>query len=1039
MSKVRQGMSSLSEPFIRRPVATTLVTIGLALLGIAAFGLLAVAPLPQVSIPTIVVQASLPGAGPKTMAQSVATPLERQLGRISGITEMTSQSTQDSTTVTLQFDLSRNINAAGDDVQAALNAARAQLPSGMPDNPTYRKVNPAESPVLVLALTSRSLTPEAIYDEANTIISKKVSQVVGVGLVKVVGSSPRAVRVDLNPTALNKYGIDFDTVRAALQNNNANRPLGFIESDTTHWQILANDQLSVAAQYRDVVIDSKNGADVQLSDIAEVTDSVEDIRNEGFYNGDRAVLVVVSKQPDANIIGTVDRVLALLPQLRASVSSGIAIDVAIERTSSIRASLHDAERTLIVSTLLVITVVFLFIRSWRAMLVPTIVVPMSLMTTFAAMYLLDYSLNTFTLMALTIATGFVIDDTVVVLENISRHIEAGMSRLEAVLLGTREVSFTVVSMSLSLIAVFIPILFFPGMVGRYFREFSITLSIAVVVSLVMSLTTAPMICAQVLARRDRKQGPVSRWGKKVFGFVLRFYERTLRFALSKSPLVMFILLVTIGLNLYLYIKIDKGFFPPEDTGRLYASVEADQAISFKAYSEKVVEFMDVIRGDPAVDAVATYSVGSTGGGMFAALKPWNVRGISTDDVVDRLKSKANDVAGARLSMVPAQDIRIGARMGNGSYQYTLQSDNLDALHEWAPKVTAALENLPELADVSGDQETEGLAVTLEVDRARASRLGVTMEAIDDTLNDSFSQRQVSTIYGPWNQQHVIMGVGQKYLQTPEALKDIYVRGTSGDMVPLMAFARYHSGLDPFSVNHQNQFVASTISFGLAKGVTLSQARESIERTMALLHVPVSVHGGFQGNALEAQKTFSSLPWLILAALLTVYIVLGILYESFVHPLTILSTLPSAGVGTLLALRLFDIELSLIAFIGILLLIGIVQKNAIMMIDFALDAEKNLGLSSSDAVFQACLLRFRPIMMTTFAAMLGALPLAFGGGEGWEMRQPLGISIIGGLFVSQVLTLYSTPVVYLYMDRFRLWCKRKFRVISPAAQDFAPGA
>lgn len=1039
MSWVRSSSSSLSEPFVRRPVATTLLTIGLALAGMAAFGRLAVAPLPQVAIPTIMVQASLPGAGPKTMAQSVATPLERQLGRIPGVTEMTSQSTQDSTTVTLQFDLSRNIDAAGRDVQAALNAARAQLPSDMPDNPIYRKINPAEQPVLVLALTSKSLAPEAIYDQADTIVAQKISQAEGVGLVKVVGSSPRAVRVDLNPSALNHYGIGLGSVRTVLQNNNANRPLGSIESGRTHWQINANDQQSVAAQYRDIVVDSKNGADVRLSDVADISDSVEDIRNEGFYNGERAVLIVISKQPDANIIRTVDRVMALLPQLRASVSSSIAIDVAIERTSTIRASLHDAERTLVISTLLVIGVVFLFIRDRRAMLVPAIIVPVSLLTTFAAMYLLGYSLDNFSLMALTIATGFVVDDTVVVLENVSRHMETGMSRMQAVLLGTREVSFTVLAMSLSLIAVFIPIIFFPGMVGRYFREFSITLSIAILGSLVISLTAAPMICARVLTRKDRRKHAPGAGSGKTFGFVLRLYERTLRLALSRPLLVMLILAMTVGLNIYLYTKIDKGFFPPEDTGRLYASVQSEQAISFEAYSSKVVEFMNIIRTDPAVDGVATYSVGGNGGGMFIALKPWEVRNISTDEVIDRLQSETKDVTGASLSMAPAQDIRIGARAGDSGYQYLLQSDDLEALREWTPKVVSALGELPELAGVDADEDDDGLAVTLNIDRASASRLGVSMDAIDNTLNDSFSQRQVSIIYGPWNQQHVVMEVGEHYLRSPAALKDVYVQSSSGAMVPLAAFARYDTELDALSVSHQNQFVASAISFRLAKGVSLSRARGAIDQAMAALRVPSTVHGGFVGNALEAQRTFDNLPWLILAALLVVYVVLGILYESFVHPLTILSTLPSAGVGALLALRLFGTELSLIAFIGIILLIGIVKKNAIMMIDVALGAEKEQGLSTRDAVFQACSIRFRPIVMTTLAAMLGALPLAVVSGEGWEMRQPLGISIIGGLLLSQLLTLYSTPVVYLYLDRFRLWCKREMRGIAPLTQGVAPGA
>jgi multidrug efflux pump len=1020
----RRRLLSLSSPFILRPVATILLAVGIALLGGLAFALLPVSPLPQVTVPTISIQADLPGAGPETMAQSVATPLERQLARIPGVTDMTSKSDQGSTSIALQFDLDRDIDGAARDVQAAINAARAQLPAGMPSSPSYRKVNPADTPILVLALTSKSLTPEAIYDAASAVVAQKISQVRGVGNVTIAGASPPAVRIDLNPTALSSYGIALSTVRTAVQNDSANRPLGLVETGDMAWQIHANDQQMTASQYRNLVVKSMHGGDVHLSDVADVTDSVEDIRNTGYFNGERAVLVVVNKQPDANILETVGHINDLLPSLRASIPEDIGVDVAIERTTTIRASLRDAEVTLLISMLLVLGVVFVFIHDWRAAVIPAVVVPMSLLATFAAMYACGYSLNNFSLMALIVATGFVVDDVVVVLENISRHMEKGTSALRAALLGSNEIGFTVVSMSLSLIAVFIPIIFFPGVVGRYFREFAMTLSFSVVFSLLLSLTVAPMLCARILVRRAQtKKGSGAAISETATGAIQRFYERTLKAALSRPLAVMFVLFAMVGLNVYLYMSIDKGFFPPEDTGRMYSGIQADQAVSFQSYKQKMVEFMKIIKSDPAVDSIAGSTSGAGDGLIFSSLKPWGERGVSTAEVASRLKLKLKDaVPGASIWVQPAHDIRIGARPSDGSYQYTLQSDNLDDLRMWAPKVEAAFDDLPQLEDVSGEDEIDGLDTSLRIDRTKAARLGLTMDAIDNTLSDAFSQRQVATIYGPLNQYHVVMGLAPRYLQSPEALKNVYVQASSGSMVPLAAFANFGSGLAPLTVSHQNQFVASTLSFDLAKGVTFGEARAAIDEAMAILRVPASVHGGFQGTAQEAERSLASLPWLIGTALIAIYVVLGILYESFVHPLTILSTLPSAGVGALIALKICGAQFTLIAFIGVLLLIGLVKKNAIMMIDFALDAERRDGLSARDAIFLACSCRFRPIMMTTLAALLSALPLVVESGEGRELRQPLGISILGGLILSQLLTLYSTPVVYLYLDRFRQWSR-----------------
>ena len=1017
---------NISQPFIDRPVATTLLTFGVALAGAIAFRLLPVSPLPQVDYPTISVQASFPGASPETMAATIATPLERSLGRIAGVTEMTSSSSLASTRITLQFELSRDIDGAARDVQAAINAARNLLPTGMPSNPTYRKVNPADAPIMILALTSDTMTQGQMYDAASTIIAQKLSQVSGVGQVSVGGSSLPAVRVELNPESLNKYGIGLEDVRAALTAANANRPKGSLEDGDRHWQISANDQAKTAAEYLPLVVSYRNGAAVQLSDVAEVVDSVQDLRNAGMANGRPSVLVIINRQPNANIIETVDRVNALLPSLRASIPGAITLTPAMERTATIRASLRDTGTSLLLSVALVILVVFVFLRNVRATLIPSVAVPVSLIGTFGAMYLFGYSINNFTLMALTIATGFVVDDAIVVLENTSRHIEKGMEPFAAALQGARAVGFTVLAMSLSLIAVFIPILLMGGIVGRLFREFAVTLSVAILVSLAISLTTTPMMCARLLRpQHESTQGRLFQWSERGFEFLLNGYRRTLDFVLGHGVWVMLVLLATIILNVYLYVIIPKGFFPQQDTGRLAGGIQADQSISFQAMRQKLAAFMEIVRSDPAVENVVGFTGGAqrNSGQMFVALKPLSERHETADQVVARLRVKLSKEPGASLFLQPVQDIRIGGRQANAQYQYTLQGDDLTELRAWEPKIRAALSALPELADVNTDTQDKGLQTSLVIDRDTAFRLGVTPKMIDATLNDLFGQRQVSTIYAQLNQYHVVMEAAPEYWQSPEILRTVYVSTPTGAQVPLSAFATFGPTNTPLGVNHQGQFVASTISFNLAPDVSLSQATRAVENAMLSIGVPNTVRGSFQGSARAFQASLSSQPWLILAALLTVYIVLGVLYESYVHPLTILSTLPSAGVGALLALMLFKTDFSIIAFIGVILLIGIVKKNAIMMIDFALDAERRQGMNTRDAIFEACLLRFRPIMMTTLAAMLGALPLALGAGDGAEMRRPLGIAIVGGLLVSQVLTLYTTPVVYLYLDRFRLWAQR----------------
>jgi multidrug efflux pump len=1086
---------NLSAPFIARPVATTLLTVGLALAGIVAFFLLPVSPLPQVDFPTISVQASMPGASPETMASSVATPLERHLGQIADVTEMTSSSSVGSSRITLQFGFDRDINGAARDVQAAINAARADLPTALRSNPTYRKVNPADAPIMILALTSGTLSQGQLYDSAATVLEQALSQVEGIGQVSIGGSSLPAVRVELNPRALFKYGIGLEDVRAALAAANANSPKGAIENGERRLQIYTNDQASSADQYRSLVVAYRNGAAVRLSDVADVLDSVENLRNAGLSNGKPSVLVILYRQPNANIIDTVDRVKAMLPQLQASIPSDIDITIAADRTTTIRASLRDVERTLIIAVILVILVVFAFLRDWRATLIPSVAVPVSLAGTVGAMYLLGYSLDNLSLMALTVSTGFVVDDAIVVLENVSRYTEAGMPRLQAALRGAREVGFTVLSMSLSLVAVFIPILLMGGIVGRLFREFALTLSIAIIVSLVVSLTTTPVMCAYLARNRPAKAaGRTSRASERVFATMLGFYDRTLRWALQNSGLMLVVLLATVCLNIYLFIIIPKGFFPQQDTGRLIGGIQADQSISFQAMRQKLTQFMAILRSDPAVES----AVGFTGGGqtnsgfVFMSLKPLSERTVSADQVIARLRGKLGQVAGATLFLQAVQDIRIGGRQSNAQYQFTLQADALADLYTWVPKISDALQHVPELTDVNSDQQQKGLETDLVIDRATASRLGLTPSQIDNTLYDAFGQRQVSTIYNPLNQYHVVMEVAPQYWQSPDMLKELYVSTSGGSvggsqatnavagttavskntktttsaaqiagdaarnlaanklgnsgrgsastgaavstaaetMVPLAAFSQYGPGNTPLAVNHQGPFVASTISFNLAPGKALSDAVAAINDTMNQIGVPASIHGNFQGTAQAFQTSLANEPILILAAIIAVYIVLGVLYESYVHPITILSTLPSAGVGAVLALMAFKTEFSIIALIGVILLIGIVKKNAIMMIDFALDAERNHGLTSREAIYRASLLRFRPIMMTTMAAMLGALPLALGMGDGAELRRPLGISIVGGLIVSQALTLYTTPVVYLYLDRFRLWCQRRWQRRDP---------
>ncbi len=1013
-----------SAVFVARPVATTLLAAGLTLAGAVAFTQLPVSPLPQVDYPVISVSASLPGADPETMAATVATPLERQLGRIAGVNEITSSSSLGSTRITLQFDLNRNINDAATEVQSAINAARSQLPSGMPNNPTYRKVNPADAPIMVMTLTSDSMSRGQMYDVASTVVAQKLSQVRGVGQVTVGGSSLPAVRAELNPATLNAYGIGLSDVRNALAAANANRPKGLVEDGERVWWLYANDQARSAAEYLPLIVAYRNGAAVRLSDVAEVKDSVQDIRNAGEANGRPAVLIIINREPNANILQTVQRIRDLAPFLTASIPAAADLGVAMERTSTIRASLYEVEKTLIIAVALVILVVLAFLRRLRATLIPAAAVPVSIVATFGFMYLAGYSLNNLSLMALIVATGFVVDDAIVVLENATRHIEAGMPPVAAALASAQEVGFTVVSMSLSLIAVFIPILFMGDIVGRLFREFALTLSAAILVSLVVSLTLTPMMCARLLKQQEKSV--LHRRSELIFETVRAAYGRSLGWALRHPLLIVALLAAAIGLNVYLYIVIPKGFFPQQDTGRMMGFIRADQTTSFQAMQEKMTQMVQIVRADASVDTVTAVTGGGFGarnsGFMFVALKPLAER-PPVGAVVARLRPQLARVPGANLFLVPVQDVRIGGRQGTGTYQFTLQSDDLEALRLWTSRLQTALQSVPQLADVASDQETRGLQATLVIDRVTAARLGVTPDLIDSTLGNAFGQAIVSTIYTEKNQYRVVMEVDPRYAQGPEALKDVYVITPGGAQVPLAAVARYEYTNTPLSVNHQGQFAASTISFNLPEGVSLSGAAAAINETMARIGVPVSIQGSFQGTARSFQTTLARQPWLILAAILAMYIVLGVLYESVVHPLTILSTLPSAGVGALLALLAFHAEFTVIALIGVFLLIGLVKKNAIMMVDFALEAERRGDKRPEQAIFEACLLRFRPIMMTTMAAILGALPLVLRRGDGAELRQPLGIAIVGGLILSQLLTLYTTPVVYLYLDRFRLWSKR----------------
>ncbi|HXN25284.1 MAG TPA: multidrug efflux RND transporter permease subunit [Candidatus Dormibacteraeota bacterium] len=1019
----------ISAPFIRRPVATSLLSAAILLAGVVSYRFLPVSPIPQVEFPTISVSAGLPGASPETMASSVAAPLERQFGRIAGVTEMSSTSQLGSTSITLQFDMSRNIDAAGRDVQAAINAASGQLPAGLPTKPRYRKTNPADAPIMILAGTSETVGLGHIYDVFDSILAQKIAQVSGVGQVFVGGGAKPAVRVDLNPTALAHYNIGLDEIRAGLRLANANTPKGEVADAGSHSIITATDQLLQADQYKPLIIAFRNGAPVRLSDVAVVTESVEDVRTAGLANGKPAVLIIISRQPGANIIGTVDRVKALMPLLQASIPPSIHLAVVSDRTGTIRASVRDIEFTLMLTIALVVMVIFLFLRNLWATVIPSVAVPLSLLGTFGVMYLLGYSIDNLSLMALAISTGFVVDDAIVVIENIARYLEAGEPPMQAALKGSREIGFTVLSMSTSLIAVFIPILLMGGIVGRLFREFAVTLSVAIVVSLFVSLTTTPMMCARFLKpQKGRQRGKLYRASERVFVGALHSYDDGLRWVLGHQPLTLAITIAIVCLNIYLYIIVPKGFFPQQDTGRLGGGIQAEQDISFSLMQQKQKQINDIVIADPAVDTTVSFTGGGRGGtntgNIFVQLKPIgsgpNQRKLTADQVIARLRPKLATVPGATVFLQATQDIQIGGRMANSQYQYSLQAENLRDLLDWGPRMLAKFRSLPELRDVSTDLQNHGLDAYLVIDRDTASRLGVVPQTIDDTLYDAFGQRQVSTMFTQLNQYHVVLEVAANFRQNPDALKQIFVRSSKGAQVPLSAFTGYESKTTNLAVSHQGQFPAVTLSFNLAPGVALSDAVKAIDSAQLGIGLPASIHASFQGTAQAYQASLRNEPWIILAALVTVYIVLGVLYESYIHPITILSTLPSAGVGAILALLITGTDLSVIALIGIILLIGIVKKNAIMMIDFALESERKEGKSSEESICQACLLRFRPIMMTTMAALLGGLPLALGGGTGAELRRPLGISIVGGLLVSQVLTLFTTPVVYLYMERLRFF-------------------
>ncbi|TAK78204.1 MAG: multidrug efflux RND transporter permease subunit [Gammaproteobacteria bacterium] len=1015
---------NLSAPFILRPIATTLLALGLAIAGMVAFNILPVAPLPQVDFPTIMVQGALPGASAEVMATSVATPLETQLGHIAGITQMTSASSLGSTRITLQFDLSRDIDGAARDVQAAINAASSQLPANLPSSPTYRKVNPADAPIMILSLTSDKYSTGQLYDAASTILQQKLSQVNGIGQVMVGGSSLPGVRVELNPTILNKLGIGLPDVANAITAANRHLAKGQIASDTQLSDIMLNDQLFKAREYAPLIITYRNNSPVRISDVADVTDSVEDLRNAGLSDGKPAVLLVLFKSPGANVINTIDQVSAILPQLKASIPADIDMTVMMDRTQTIRTSLHDVEATLVIAMLLVVIVSYLFLGNLRAMLIPGIAVPLSLIGTFGAMYLLGYSLDNLSLMALTIATGFVVDDAVVVLENITRHMEMGIPPLQAALEGAKEVGFTVLSMSLSLIAVFIPILLMGGLVGRLFREFSVTLAVAIFISMIVSLTVTPAMCARVLnTQHDENQ----HFFVRLLNRVKDRYERSLAWSLHHPKLMLALTIATIVFSIFLYVVVPKGFFPQQDTGRITGAIQSEQDISFQAMQKILADYVHIIQQDPAVQHVVGFVGGTTvsSGSIFITLKSLPERHrTSADSVINRLRSKLATVMGAKLFLQSAQDLLVGGRQGNAQFQYTLSADQLKVLNDITPIVKEQLAKLPGVADVNSDQRDRGLQVFVNIDHDTASRFSITSEQIDKTLYSAFGQEQVSTMYTPMNQYHVVMEVAPRYWQRPETLNDIYVLSSTGKAVPLSAFTTFAPSSTLLAVNHQGQAPAATLSFNLLPGVALGDAVNLVAQTVKKMHLPASIHGDFQGTAQAFKASLSSEPYLILAALFAVYVVLGMLYESLIHPITILSTLPSAGVGALLALLLTRTELSIIALIGIILLIGIVKKNAIMMIDFALHVERTENKTPREAIYQAALLRFRPIMMTTMAALFGALPLVFGIGLGSELRQPLGIAIVGGLIVSQMLTLYTTPVIYLMLERYSKWWQQK---------------
>ncbi len=1016
---------SISTPFIKRPIATSLLTLALAMAGALGFYFLPVAPLPQVEYPTINVFTNLPGASPETMASAVTTPLERAFGRIAGITEMTSNSSTGSGNITMQFDLDRNIDAAARDVQAAINAARGQLPATLPSNPRYRKQNPADQPIVVLALTSNVEERAKMYDVADSILNQKIAQIPGVGVVNIQGSSRPAVRVLINPTSLTKFDIGWEQILATLTQANANRPKGQLSDGRHAWQIATTDQLFKAEEYRPLVVNFRNGAPIRLSDIAAVEDSFEDRRNAGLADGKPAVLIQVFKQPKANIIETVDRIYDLLPLLRASIPPSIDLSVIVNRTTTIRASIKDIEYTILISIGLVMLVVFIFLRNIWATIIPSISVPLSLLGTFGVMYLLGYSVDNLSLMALAISTGFVVDDAIVVIENIARYLEMGLRPAAAALAGAKEISFTVLSMSASLVAVFIPILLMGGILGRLFREFSVTLAIAIAISLVVSVTTTPSMCAKFLrSDKERRHGMLYRLSEAGFNRLLGGYRRSLGWVLHHPALMLLLTIGTACFSIYLYVIVPKGFFSQQDTGLLQGNIQSAPNQAFAITSERLGQYIKILMSDPAVATAAGSVNGTRGFGQInIQLKPLEERKVTADQVIARLRPKLQ-LPGSTLFLQSPQELRIGGRGGNAQFQYTVQADTIEDLQKWAGIMLDGIKSLPQVRDSNTDLANRGLETRLVIDRDTASRLGVTPQIVDNALYSAFGQRQVSTLYKPLNQYHVVMEAELAYQQNPDALENIYVRSVNGVEVPLSSFIHHESGLTAQSINHQGQFPSVTLSFNLAEGVSLGEAVDAVKEVEQQVRMPANVHGNFQGTAQAFQASLSNQPWLILAALFTVYIVLGVLYESYIHPITILSTLPSAGVGALLALLITKSELNVIGMIGIILLIGIVKKNAIMMIDFALDAERKEGKGPLEGIYQACLLRFRPIMMTTMAALLGGLPLALGTGTGAEIRRPLGITIVGGLAVSQVLTLYTTPVVYLYLDRIRLWFGRR---------------